>query len=70
MTGPKPKKATNFEEKFKSARATQAEVDQTIETARGFGSKFGMGKLAKDKASADSVAFEAGQALRKSRKGK
>jgi len=68
MTGPKPKKETNFQEKFNSARATQAEVDQTIETARGFGSKFGMKKLGKDKAAADSVAFDAGQALRKSRK--
>lgn len=60
-------KTQSPEEKFKSARAAQAEVNQAIETARGFGSKFGMGKLAKQKAKADSVAFDAGQALRKSR---
>ena len=72
MSGPGPKKI-NLEgntpkERFQSARAMQAEVNAKIDAAKSVGSKFGNKARAAEKASVDSVAFDAGQEFRKSRK--
>lgn len=75
MTGPKPKKQSGRQTpdpvdpkaRFQEARAHQAEADAKIAAAKIVGSKFGSKARAAEKAKADSVAFDAGQAYRKSR---